>query len=79
MSFDKVVTVLEADDMLVSTMLDRLGRSTQSMLVLAKGLQVRGAGMRMLYLGGADMDTHIPMGSTVFTALAPMELVNEGG
>ncbi|MEX5303737.1 recombinase family protein [Kocuria sabuli] len=75
--FDKAVESLEDGDTLVLTTLDRLGRSTQNMLAFAEALRSRGAGLRVLNLGGGDVDTHTPMGSMVFTvmaALAQMEL-----
>ena len=75
--FDKAVAALEEGDTLVITTLDRLGRSTQNMLAFAEALRVRGTGLRVLNLGGGDVDTHTPMGSMVFTvmaALAQMEL-----
>jgi DNA invertase Pin-like site-specific DNA recombinase len=75
--FDKAVASLEKGDTLVITTLDRLGRSTQNMLVFAEALRARGAGLRVLNLGGGDVDTATPMGSMVFTvmaALAQMEL-----
>ena len=75
--FDKAVTALQDGDTLVITTLDRLGRSTQNMLAFAEILRERGAGLRVLNLGGGDVDTHTPMGSMVFTvmaALAQMEL-----
>lgn len=59
------------------TTLDRLGRSTQNMLTFAQALRERGAGLRVLNLGGGDVDTGTPMGAMVFTvmaALAQMEL-----
>lgn len=67
---------LESGDTLVITTLGRLGRSTQKMLEFAKGLRDRGAGLRVLNLGGGDVDTSTPMGSMLFTimaALAQME------
>ncbi|REE04257.1 DNA invertase Pin-like site-specific DNA recombinase [Citricoccus muralis] len=75
--FDKAVAALQGGDTLVITTLDRLGRSTQNMLAFAEMLRERGAGLRVLNLGGGDVDTHTPMGSMVFTvmaALAQMEL-----
>ncbi|MEO9246835.1 recombinase family protein [Citricoccus nitrophenolicus] len=75
--FDKAVTALEEGDTLVITTLDWLGRSTQNMLAFAEILREGGAGLRVLNLGGGDVDTHTPMGSMVFTvmaALAQMEL-----
>ncbi|WP_424348317.1 recombinase family protein [Kocuria sp. CH-021] len=75
--FDRAVAALEESDTLVITTLDRLGRSTQNMLTFAEALRGRGAGLRVLNLGGGDVDTATPMGSMVFTvmaALAQMEL-----
>ncbi|MEX5295518.1 recombinase family protein [Kocuria sp. CPCC 205268] len=75
--FDKAVAALQEGDTLVITTLDRLGRSTQNMLAFAEALRSRGSGLRVLNLGGGDVDTHTPMGSMVFTvmaALAQMEL-----
>ncbi|MDO2933448.1 recombinase family protein [Paeniglutamicibacter sulfureus] len=68
---------LRAGDTLVITTLDRLGRSTENMLVLAKELEDQGVNLRVLNLGGGDVDTQTPMGKMMFTvmvALAQMEL-----
>ena len=76
-AFDEAVASLEEGDTLVITTLDRLGRSTQNMLAFAEALRGRRAGLRVLNLGGGDVDTATPMGSMVFTvmaALAQMEL-----
>lgn len=75
--FDQAVDALQEGDTLVVATLDRLGRSTQTMLELAQNLRERGVGLRVLNLGGGDVDTFTPMGSMVFTvmaALAEMEL-----
>ncbi|MCC9069557.1 recombinase family protein [Arthrobacter cryoconiti] len=74
--FDLALNALIAGDTLVITTLDRLGRSTQNMLNFAQELNKRGAGLRVLNLGGGDVDTSTPMGSMLFTimaALAQME------
>lgn len=76
-AFTKALDALEREDTLVITTLDRLGRSTQNMLNLAEDLRGRGAALRVLNLGGGDVDTGTPMGAMVFTvmaALAQMEL-----
>lgn len=76
-AFNTAVAALESGDTLVITTLDRLGRSTQNMLAFAEALRDKGVGLRVLNLGGGDVDTHTPMGSMVFTvmaALAQMEL-----
>lgn len=73
---DKALDALHRGDTLVITTLDRLGRSTTNMLQLATTLRERGIGLRVLNLGGGDVDTSTPMGSMVFTvmtALAQME------
>lgn len=74
--FDRALAALEGGDTLVITTLDRPGRSTQNMLAFADELRSRGAGLRVLNLGGGDVDTATPMGSMLFTimaALAQME------
>lgn len=74
--FDRAFDALMEGDTLVITTLDRLGRSTQNMLAFADELRSRGAGLRVLNLGGGDVDTATPMGSMLFTimaALAQME------
>ena len=73
----KALDALHDGDTLVITTLDRLGRSTQDMLKLAEGLKARGVGLRVLNLGGGDVDTSTPTGQmmlTIFAALAQMEL-----
>lgn len=70
--FDRAIDALESGDKLVITTLDRLGRSTQNMLELAQGLRGRGAGLRVLNLGGGDVDTSTPMGSMLFTVMAAL-------
>jgi DNA invertase Pin-like site-specific DNA recombinase len=74
--FDRAIAALEDGDTLLITTLDRLGRSTQNMLAFADELRRRGAALRVLNLGGGDVDTSTPMGSMLFTimaALAQME------
>jgi DNA invertase Pin-like site-specific DNA recombinase len=75
--FDRALDAIHDGDTLVVTTLDRLGRSTQNMLSFGEWLRSRSAGLRVLNLGGGDVDTSTPMGSMVFTvmsALAQMEL-----
>lgn len=66
------LNALEYGDTLVITTLDRLGRSTQNMLAFAEELRNRGAGLRVLNLGGGDVDTSTPMGSMLFTVMAAL-------
>jgi DNA invertase Pin-like site-specific DNA recombinase len=71
-SFDRALDAIEEGDTLVITTLDRLGRSTQNMLAFAEELRGRGAGLRVLNLGGGDVDTATPMGSMLFTIMAAL-------
>jgi hypothetical protein len=76
-NFDRALGAIHDGDTLVITTLDRLGRSTQNMLTFVDELRGREAGLRVLNLGGGDVDTSTPMGSMLFTimaALAQMEL-----
>jgi DNA invertase Pin-like site-specific DNA recombinase len=70
--FDRALDALMVGDILVITTLDRLGRSTQNMLAFADELRGRGAGLRVLNLGGGDVDTSSPMGSMLFTVMAAL-------
>lgn len=70
--FDQAVSALQDGDTLVVATLDRLGRSTQNMLELAQSLRDRGVGLRVLNLGGGDVDTSTPMGSMLFTVMAAL-------
>lgn len=75
--WDRALNALQHGDTLVITTLDRLGRSTVNMLTLSEQLKSRGVSLRVLNLGGGDVDTSTPMGGMVFTvmtALAQMEL-----
>ncbi|MDQ0663383.1 DNA invertase Pin-like site-specific DNA recombinase [Arthrobacter ulcerisalmonis] len=74
---DKAISALHDGDTLVITTLDRLGRSTANMLRLAEDLKSAGVALRVLNLGGGDVDTSTPTGQmvlTIFAALAQMEL-----
>ena len=76
-AFDVALRALQPGDTLVVATLDRLGRSTSNMLTLAEQLRAEGVALRVLNLGGGDVDTSTPMGSMMFTvmaALAQMEL-----
>jgi DNA invertase Pin-like site-specific DNA recombinase len=49
-----------------------VGRPPQNVRAFAEALRGRGAGLRVLNLGGGDVDTHTPMGSTAFTVMAAL-------
>lgn len=76
-AFNRALDALREGDTLVITTLDPLGRSTVNMLGLSEELRGRGVNLRVLNLGGGNVDTGTPIGSMVFTvmaALAQMEL-----
>lgn len=72
LELDKALGALQDGDTLVVTTLDRLGRSTVNMLKLADEIKSKGAGLRVLNLGGGDVDTSTPMGAMVFTVMAAL-------
>lgn len=72
LELDKALGALHKGDTLVVTTLDRLGRSTANMLKLADEIKAKGAGLRVLNLGGGDVDTSTPMGAMVFTVMAAL-------
>jgi len=71
-SAHRALDALIDGDTLVITTLDRLGRSTQNRLAFADEFRGRGAGLRVLNLGGGDVDTATPMGSMLFTIMAAL-------
>lgn len=71
-ALDRALEALHDGDTLVVTTLDRLGRSTVNMLKLAEDIRDKGAGLRVLNLGGSVMDTSTPMGAMIFTVMAAL-------
>src|SRR5699024_12300475 len=57
---DQALAALQSGDTLVIATLDRLGRSTQSMLTIAQQLRERGAGWRVLRLCGGGVESATP-------------------
>jgi DNA invertase Pin-like site-specific DNA recombinase len=70
--FDQALAALHEGDTLVIPTLDRLGRSPANMLDLSTELRTRGINLRVLNLGGGNVDTGTPMGGMVFTAMAAL-------
>jgi DNA invertase Pin-like site-specific DNA recombinase len=74
---ERALQALQPGDVFVVTTLDRLGRSTANLLRFADELRDGGIALRVLNLGGENVDTTTPTGSMLFTvmsALAQMEL-----
>lgn len=75
--WDRALAALQSGDTLVVTALDRIGRSTMDLLTVAADLQARGVNLRVLNLGGENVNTATPTGRLLFTmmaGLAEMEL-----
>lgn len=75
--WDRALAALQSGDTLVVTTLDRIGRSTMDLLTVAADLQARGVNLRVLNLGGENVNTATPTGRLLFTmmaGLAEMEL-----
>ncbi|WP_104163219.1 recombinase family protein [Cryobacterium sp. N22] len=69
---DLALTALEPGDTFVIASLDRLGQSTQNVLAFAEDLNGRGVELRVLNLGGGDVDTATQTGSMLFTVMAAL-------
>ena len=69
---DLALAALEPGDTFVIAGLDRLGQSTQNVFAFAKDLNGRGVELRVLNLGGGDVDTSTPTGSMLFTVMAAL-------
>jgi DNA invertase Pin-like site-specific DNA recombinase len=66
--WDRCLAFMRSGDVLVSTKLDRWGRSTQHLLEVAAGLEARGIGLKCLDQG--VIDTTTPTGKLLFTILS---------
>lgn len=60
---------LRPGDTLVVTKPDRLARSTPDLLGIVERLQARGIGLRILSMGGSELDTASPTGKLMLTML----------
>lgn len=69
---NRALNALRPGDTLTIDTLERLGRSTQTVLAVAAQLQTRRAELRVLDLGGNTVDTSTAAGSMLFTTLAAL-------
>ena len=66
---EEAITFSRAGDTLVVTKPDRLARSVADLLGLIARLQAKGVGLRVLSMGGSEVDTTTPTGRLMLTML----------
>lgn len=67
---DAAIAFVREGDTLVVTKIDRLARSTTDLLNVIATLERKGVGMRILDLGGTDVDTQSATGRMLLTIMA---------
>jgi DNA invertase Pin-like site-specific DNA recombinase len=67
---EQALAFLREEDLLVVTKPDRLARSTADLLAIVDGLKKRAVGLRILSMGGAELDTRSPTSTLMLTMLA---------
>jgi DNA invertase Pin-like site-specific DNA recombinase len=66
---EAALAYLRAGDVLVVTKPDRLARSTADLLAIVQALKARDVGLRILSMGGGELDTRSPTGMLMITML----------
>jgi DNA invertase Pin-like site-specific DNA recombinase len=69
-ALNQALAFLRESDLLVVTKSDRLARSTADLLSIVDSLKKRGIGLRILSMGGAELDTRSPTSTLMLTMLA---------
>ncbi|MBL6458631.1 recombinase family protein [Belnapia sp. T6] len=67
--FDDAHAFARSGDTLVVTKPDRLARSVADMLAIISRLEAKGVALRVLSMGGAEVDTRTPTGRLMLTML----------
>jgi len=67
---EQALTFVRKGDCLVITKPDRLARSTSDLLAIVERLQRKGASLRILSMGGSELDTTSATGKLMLTMLA---------
>jgi DNA invertase Pin-like site-specific DNA recombinase len=68
-ALDEAMDFLREGDCLVVTKPDRLARSVADLLGILAKLEAKGVGLRVLSMGGAEVDTRTPTGRMMLTML----------
>lgn len=69
-AFARLLLTAQADDTILITMIDRLGRSASDILNVVEDLKARGIKLRVMQFDGMDITS--PMGKMVLTCMAAM-------
>jgi DNA invertase Pin-like site-specific DNA recombinase len=65
-----MIEFVREGDVVVVTKPDRLARSTTDLLGIIASLEAKGVGLRVLSMGGTELDTRAPTGRLLLTMLA---------
>jgi DNA invertase Pin-like site-specific DNA recombinase len=65
-----MIEFVREGDVIVVTKPDRLARSTTDLLSIIASLEAKGVGLRVLSMGGTELDTRAPTGRLLLTMLA---------
>lgn len=65
-----MIEFVRENDVVVVTKPDRLARSTTDLLSIISALEAKGVGLRVLSMGGTELDTRAPTGRLLLTMLA---------
>ena len=66
---EAAIAFMREGDTLVVTKPDRLARSVTDLLAIVEGLEAKGVALRVLSMGGAEVDTRQPTGRLMLTML----------
>ena len=66
---EAAIAFMRADDTLVVTKPDRLARSVADLLAIVARLEAKGVSLRVLSMGGQEVDTRAPTGRLMLTML----------
>lgn len=75
---EALLTFVRAGDTLVVTRPDRLARSVADLLSIVARLEVKGAALRVLSMGGQEVDTATPTGRLMLTMLGAVAEFERG-
>lgn len=75
---EQVIDFVREGDTLLVTKLDRLARSVTDLLTLVARLEAKKVGLRVLSMGGSELDTATPTGKLMLTMLGAVAEFERG-